>query len=280
MSTAAPRADAFSPKRKKRARSISPPPVSSHVDPTKAPNINEFGGRDAWLVEPRAVEKSRRIVGYHYYMLQAKFLDEQRGWGVIARQQVFAGFAFPIIGNLKDRTNGKGTWDWNYNKDFITELAGYTVDGDPSYMSFRNVGSMGLAITMLINEPVVEIPNVIIHNDMFLVCRDIAAGEELLCVYSLDVTAEKTRQAKGYSLAGNRYMPPSDVEARQRWFTKMYPLVDAIEGHFNDFPDDYAQRVLNKWFLYLNMIKADLKQKEMEKAIELLKAEVELLKSF
>ena len=78
------------------------------------------------------------------------------------------------------------------------------VDGHPDINPYNGVGSWGLAITMLINEPSRTQPNAIFCRDGILIIKDIPPNTQIQAHYGPQ--AEEMRALQGYSIVNNPYI--------------------------------------------------------------------------
>ena len=78
------------------------------------------------------------------------------------------------------------------------------VDGHPNIRPHNGIGSHGLAITMLINEPSKSKPNAIFCRDGILIIKDLTPETQIQAYYGPQ--AEEMRALQGYSLTQNTYI--------------------------------------------------------------------------
>ena len=150
---------------------------------------------------------------FHWQEIKVQRMEKtptQRG--VYASQKIPKGLAFPIAGYILtridalERMEGIQSLHPSWQKGLLptpkqTEIAtksshvytyrlgplkGLTIDGKPQ--GEEEAALNGLGITMMINEPSPgRSPNCIIHQDLFLVTKDLKEGTELLAHYNNDV---------------------------------------------------------------------------------------------
>jgi hypothetical protein len=126
------------------------------------------------------------------------------GNGLFAAEDLPAGTAIPIIGkplsdkqfyDVQNTVASAHVWKHMHLKVFL--------DGNPKHHPYKNVGSGGLAIAMIANEPNRKKPTCIFKRDCLITARHVRAGEELTVFY--DHEYEIIRTLKGYSLERNMY---------------------------------------------------------------------------
>uniref|UniRef100_A0A6C0BNI0 SET domain-containing protein n=1 Tax=viral metagenome TaxID=1070528 RepID=A0A6C0BNI0_9ZZZZ len=161
------------------------------------------------------------VTGTCYYTwpkLEVKEFPGQ-GYGVYATERLSAGIAVPILGKVltKFELDTKlGTAQASHIWEIRSLKPGwpYTtyIDGNPRYKPYKRVGSGGLAIAMMVNEPSRTKPNCIFKRDCLITADTIKAGEQLTAFYDnpRDPNYEATRRLKNYSIAKNRYYKAQD----------------------------------------------------------------------
>lgn len=130
------------------------------------------------------------------------------GHGVHAAMDIPIATMIPIVGDPVSRrkadlmiSRNRFTHGWVYSSPMGSTVA---VNGNPYINTRRNIGSYGLAIAMMLNEPLTKKPNCIFKLDHIVTSRRIKMGEELTVHYGN--AYEPIRVLKGYSLAKNRYL--------------------------------------------------------------------------
>lgn len=140
------------------------------------------------------------------------------GNGLYAAEDLPAGTAIPILGKTITRAKFdeiqfslQATHLWsNHTHDLI-------LDGTPNYYPHKGVGSGGLAIAMVANEPHGRrAPTCVFKMECLVVAKRLRAGEELTVYYGPDY--EPIRQLHGYTLsaaAKRNYLFPELASARR-----------------------------------------------------------------
>ena len=134
------------------------------------------------VMTPERKELEGRVF-YTWPKLKVEPRPKDVGLGVLADENLRPGTCFPIFGEpitaaqQIDRVKQK--------------IAGYLycqgsrcIDGTPAFHPARGVGSFGLAIAMMINEPGPKrTPNAVFKNNMVIITRPIRKNGELLVYY-------------------------------------------------------------------------------------------------
>jgi hypothetical protein len=126
------------------------------------------------------------------------------GSGVFATRDLPVGTTIPIVAvEVEDWDEAKhgASHGWVRYVVKLKEDDRPKLDGHPSVHPFRGVGSFGLAIAMMLNEPSRGKPNCVFRLNAVVVQTRVPANTELTVFYG-DMY-EQIRQAAGYSLDGN-----------------------------------------------------------------------------
>lgn len=144
---------------------------------------------------------------FSWYMLEIKKSNEPRaGNGVFATEHLKPGLMFPILGtpvSWEEAHTREENLDFTHGW-FFDKILEQPIDGDPKIKPYKKIGTFGLAVTMMINEPLYKKPNCIFKLDYVLVAKPIKKGEELTIYYEKDY--EPIRKKLGYSLKGNKFL--------------------------------------------------------------------------
>ena len=127
------------------------------------------------------------------------------GMGLYAKKAIKRGTLFPILGRLRDpgelaRTGfSHALYDAHAR---VWPLHKYLIDGHPDLDVHENVGSRGLAITMMANEPATKASkaNAVFKQGYMLITKDIRIGAQITVCYGLDEANEDRRKREGYKL--------------------------------------------------------------------------------
>jgi hypothetical protein len=140
------------------------------------------------------------------YIWNCMFISptQHGGHGVFAVIDIPIATMIPILGDpisRRDIKSHNSVYCWSHRS-----RAGHTltINGSPNINPRHKVGSFGLAIAMMINEPLNKKPNCVIKLDHIVTSRRIKMGEELTVHYG--DAYEDTRARMGYSLSSNRYL--------------------------------------------------------------------------
>jgi hypothetical protein len=120
--------------------------------------------------------------------------SEGKGMGVFANQDLAPGLMIPIAGMRIPAHMASGR-----THAYVRSGSDCAVDGSPGFNGHRGVGSFGLAIALMANEPDQQQDlNCCFRVDYLMTYKPIAKGSELLVDYG--VAYEPIRRAQGYRL--------------------------------------------------------------------------------
>jgi hypothetical protein len=128
-----------------------------------------------------------------------------RGKGVFAKKDLPAGTAIPIWGvEVKEWEEN----DYEASHGWARRIAPrQKLDGHPSVFPHKGIGSFGLSIAMMLNEPSKGRPNCLFLEDSVVVQTDVHRTEELTVWYG----DEYDREFHGYKLKN----PDAEWETEQ-----------------------------------------------------------------
>ncbi len=95
--------------------------------------------------------------------------------------------------NIADTTFPPGTFTHGW------DVTDYSINGNPKLFTHEKVGSFGLAIAMMVNEPTNDQPNCIFKQNHLITIKTIQPGEELTVYYGSDYDSHRN-----YSINENK----------------------------------------------------------------------------
>jgi hypothetical protein len=152
------------------------------------------------------------------------------GLGVFATRKLKPGIMIPILGHRVAQADGL-THGWVY----YGSIKG-AVDGHPSINPYKGVGSFGLSIAMMVNEPTRAKPNCIFKMDHIVIAEPIRKGEELTVYYGKNY--ELIRRIKGYTLRNNTYLD----EPHPKLYDMRYPRSKKRNNNIQQWLDVITER--------------------------------------
>ena len=135
------------------------------------------------------------------------------GNGVFAKLSLEPGIWIPILGMPLTPTQA-----WDKTHSFILDK-NKAIDGCPTLYPHKGVGSLGMAIAMMVNENSRHPPNCAFFDGYLVTYRHIAAGEELTVYYGGAYDA--VRLAQGYTDVRSPHLRDDDLEAWRAAKSKM-----------------------------------------------------------
>jgi hypothetical protein len=201
--------------------------------------------RFAFVVEPTQIMNDRGFPVFEWPMVELRPMP-YGGIGVFALEAIWAGATFPHLGTTLREPEGDHPSDshaWTYDILTLSEMAGWRVDGRPTSMCpHKNIGSFGLALTMLVNEDLDGVHTCVFSDNSLMVAIDLKPGDQLTAYYG--EAHERIRNVQNYSLMNNKNL------------FHHYELIDPELG-FQGFQADYLQRAILKWLLYIRNLEFD-----------------------
>ena len=196
-----------------------------HYKPSK-PKNNVNGKRTAPVIlEPTYAPNTRTFTWDH---LQVQDTHTPQGHGVFSTTFLKRGTYIPHLGTpipadtLQDRKHAQmaltNALNWNQDlptREKITQITSAlthtntysciqgAIDGHPSISPHNNIGSRGIAITMMINEPMTTKPNAILAADGIILTSNIPSGTQIQAFYGNSY--EELRKLQGYTITTNSF---------------------------------------------------------------------------
>ena len=148
--------------------------------------------------------------------------QNEAGKGVFATRALRVGTMIPMLGKAVPEADGL-THGWEY---YGSKGA---IDGHPRYLPYKGVGSHGLSLSMMLNEPVTDKPNCKFKLDHVVVALPIKKGEELTIDYGN--AYETIRKKAGYTMKNNKHRHAKYPE----YDSLKYPTAKVRNGNIQEW---------------------------------------------
>ena len=115
---------------------------------------------------------------------------------IVTAEELKPGTLIPILGALNRKNGVNGHRTHAYRNSHLSNL---TVDGNPNIEPYQGVGSRGLSIAMMANEPNrTSDATATFTHDYLRITRKLVKGDEITVVYAGQAEMKDTRRRQGY----------------------------------------------------------------------------------